>query len=151
MAAQVLGTANNYTLQGGSIEGNLTVTSFSGMTMTVETTSNSAGNTKKGDSLQQSRPGKKTYGEPTFTCPIIKGNMKLWKWWTIFHPTNGKQGKYEPEDLTFTFQSEGEVLAEWQIIGAFPKGYEPTGGSVEDSTLAAVTLTICCKDIIRRK
>jgi phage tail-like protein len=152
MAQQKFGTANNFSLSGGSIENSIAVQSFDGISIEVAVTNNSAGNTGKGVSVQQPRPGAKTYGQPVFTCPISKGNKKLWNWWKLFYPAEGQQGSYEPEEITFSFKGEeGNVLAEWQLKNAFPMKYEISSGNVDESSLAAETITLCCSDIVRRE
>ncbi len=152
MPTQTLGTANNFSLSGGSIDGNVSVQSFDGLEISIAVTGNSAGNTTKGTSVQQPRPGAKTYGQPTFSCPIDEGEMKLWTWWKSFYPEGGKQGGYKIEEITFTFKGEeGDVQAEWQLIGAFPMKYSISAASVSETNLAAETIQLCCADIIRRE
>ena len=151
MVDQQLGTANNFSLSGGSLEGQIAVKSVEGLEISVEVTGNSAGcMAQGGNQLQQPRPGAKSYGEPTFVCPLKNNGMELWDWWIIFHPTNGMQGTYEPEELIFTFHGNGgEPMAQWRLIGTFPMKYEVSSGDVENSDLASETIQLCLTDVER--
>lgn len=151
MANQSFSTANNFSLSGGQIEGELPIQSFETLEIDVAVTENNAGNTSRGAPTQEPRPGVMTFGEPSFSSPITQGNMKLWNWWKTFYPENGQPGQYQFQDITFSFKGENNsVVADWQLIGAFPKKYAVSSGSVSETTLATETITLVCKRIIRR-
>ncbi|VEP14163.1 hypothetical protein H1P_2450009 [Hyella patelloides LEGE 07179] len=142
-----ISTANQFSLSGGTL-GEVLVQSFEGLDINVEVTSNAVGNRVGGFQEQQPQPGPKSYGEPTFICPIIEGDTTLWDWWILMHP-NGTQGIYTPEDLIFTFEKENSVFAEWQLKGAFPMQYSLSSASTEESALATETIQLCITSIER--
>lgn len=150
MATSALYTVSSgFSLSGGTLGGQIAVKSFSGLKMDVEVSSNSAGNQQGGKKKLEPRPGPTKPGQPTFICPIPKGDKKLAEWWKRLNP-NAEQGTYKTEDLTFTFAGDGGgVHAQWQLKGVFPMSYQVTDAHADGADLAAETIQLCVTEIER--
>jgi hypothetical protein len=125
---------SGYSLSGGTLSGSLAVSSFSGLKMEVEVSSTSAGNQTGGKRKLEPRPGPTKPGKPTFTVPIAP---------------NAKQGTYQPEDLTFTFEGGDGKVAEWQLKQCFPMSYEVSEAKADSAELSAETIQIAVTEIER--
>lgn len=147
-----VGTADSFALSGGTIEGAIAVQSFSGLDIDVETVAEKGlGCKNDGDTLIQPQPAGKTYGTPVFCCPIDLGNMGLWDWWEKWYPIEGGQRTASDyEEITFEFRQNNDVLASWVLKGAFPMKYEIASAGVDESGLATETITVACREIVRR-
>jgi phage tail-like protein len=150
MAASEYQVGSGYSLSGGGLSGKVAVSKFSGLKMEVEVTPTSVGNDSSGKRRLEPRPGPTKPGEPVFVVPIAKGDKKLAKWWEDFNP-NAKQGKYDPKDMTFSFEGDGGAHAEWQLKGVFPKSYEISDADANSADLATETITLCVTEIKREK
>jgi hypothetical protein len=140
---------SGFSLSGGSLNGQIAVKSFSGLQMDVEVSSNCVGNQVGGKKKLEPRPGPTKPGQPTFVCPIPKGDTKLATWWKNLNP-NAQLGTYKTEDLTFTFQGDnGGVHAEWQLKGVFPMSYQVSDADSSDAELACETIQLCITEIER--
>ena len=148
MADSLYTVASNFSLSGGSLGGQIAVQSFKNLEMSVEVTSCSAGNQSGGKRKLEPRPGGTKPGEPTFVCPIPKGDKKLAEWWKKFNP-NIQGGKYDPQDLTFTLEGESGAHAEWQLKGVFPMKYQVSDADVNGAELATETIQLCVTEIER--
>jgi phage tail-like protein len=148
MPESLYSVASNFSLSGGTLGGKIAVKSFSGLAMTVETSANSAGNQQGGKKKLEPRPGPTKPGEPTFICPIPKGDKKLAEWWKKMNP-NAQVGKYAIEDLTFTIEGESGPHAEWQLKGVFPKSYQVSDVDADSAELASETIQLCVTEIER--
>ncbi|MEH2445571.1 MAG: phage tail protein [Nostoc sp.] len=145
----VLGSG--FSLGGGTLGGQIAVRSFSGLKMDVEVSSGNAGNQQGGKKKLEPRPGPTKPGQPTFVCPIPKGDKKLAAWWKKLNP-NAQLGEYKTEDLTFTFAGDnGETHAEWQLKGVFPMSYQVSDADSDDAKLASETIQLCVTEIERMK
>lgn len=141
---------NGFQLSGNGIgEGKIAVQSFEGLDIDIEVTSNVAGNLKKGMCSQSPQPGKRTYGEPTFVCPIVEGEQTLWNWWKKLYPSS-KLGKLTREDLNFSFLgNDGKPMVTWLLVGAYPKKYSVSSGNVEETNMATETIQLCIQYLTR--
>ena len=139
----------NFMLSGGTLGGEIVVQKFSGLEMSVEVSSNCAGNTSSGKRKLEPKPGPTTPGEPTFICPIPRGEKKLADWWARLNP-NAQIGDYKTEDLTFTLQADGGgTQAEWQLKGVFPMKYQVADAESNSSAYASETIQLCVTEIQR--
>jgi phage tail-like protein len=143
-------TVSSFSLSGGSLGGEIAVQSFSGLEMDVEVTSVYAGNTTAGKKKLEPRPGPTKPGQPTFVCPIPKGDKKLAEWWKKLNP-NAQQGQYKTEDLKFSFNGEGGAFAEWQLKGVFPMRYQVSDADANAAELATETVQLCVTEVERMK
>jgi phage tail-like protein len=148
MPESLYSVASNFSLSGGTLGGQIAVKSFSGLAMTVETSTNCAGNQQGGKKKLEPRPGPTKPGEPSFVCPIPKGDKKLAEWWKKMNP-NAQCGKYMIEDLTFTIIGESGPHAEWQLKGVFPKSYQVSDVDADSAELASETIQLCVTEIER--
>ena len=145
-------TANKFSLYGGALQAGLIIQEFDGVEINLEVTDNVVGMDNKGNTVQQPRPGNKSFGTPTFVCPLDMGILTIWNWWKGFYPTTGKNGRYEPMDLFFNFGgNDGEVIAEWILKDAFPMKYSISGGKPGENSLAAETVQLCVTEIVRKQ
>lgn len=153
MAESNVGTANNFSLSGGTIDGMIAIQSFDGLEINVELVADKGiGCQGTGDTLAQPQPGGKTFGTPTFASPIEKGNKGLWDWWEKWFPLEGGQRTASDyEEITFVFRNNNEVLASWVLKGAWPSKYEISSASIDESGLATETITVACREIVRRE
>ena len=139
--------ASGYSLS-GSLLAKVAVQKFSGLKMEVETSPTQAGNTEGGIRKLEPRPGPTKPGTPTFVAPIANGALPLAEWWAKFNP-NAQQGKYQIQDLTFSFEGENGPFAQWQLKGVFPMNYEVSGADVGSAELATETIQLCVTEIVR--
>jgi phage tail-like protein len=141
--------SSGFSLSGGTLGGQIAVKSFSGLQMDVEVSSTAVGNQSGGKRKLEPRPGPTKPGQPTFVCPIPKGDKKLATWWKNLNP-NAKLGEYKTEDLIFTFTgSGGAVSAQWQLKGAFPMSYQVSDADSDSAEIASETIQLCITEIER--
>lgn len=143
-------TASSFSLSGGTLGGRIAVKSFSGLEMNVEVSSNIVGSQVAGRKKLEPRPGPTKPGQPTFVCPIPKGDKKLAKWWEKLNP-NAQAGQYETEDLMFTFYVGDDTAAEWQLKGVFPMKYSVGDANSDSAELATETIQLCVTEIEREE
>lgn len=149
MPESLYAVASNFMLSGGSLGGEIAVQSFSGLEMSVEVSANCAGNTSSGKRKLEPKPGPTKPGEPTFICPIPKGDKKLADWWKRLNP-NAQIGEYKTEDLTFTVQADGGgTHAEWQLKGVFPMKYQVSDADANSADLSSETIQLCVTEVER--
>jgi phage tail-like protein len=143
-------TASSFSLSGGTLGGEIAVQSFSGLEMDVEVTGTVAGNQTGGKKKLEPRPGPTKPGQPTFVCPIPKGDKKLAEWWKKLNP-NAQPGQYKTEDLTFNFIGDSGPVAEWQLKGVFPMKYQVSDADANAAELATETIQLCVTEVERMK
>lgn len=141
-------SSSSYYLSGGGLGGKLAISKFSGLKMEVGVSSVSAGKSTTGKTHLEPRPGPNKPGTPSFVCTITQGDVTLSNWWVVFNP-NATSGQYKPQDMTFTLESEGRPVAEWQLKGVFPKSYELSDADAGSSELATETITLAVTEIER--
>lgn len=149
MAEDLYVVASSFSLSGGTLGGDIAVKSFSGLEMDVEVSANCAGNQVGGKKKLEPRPGPTKPGQPTFVCPIPKGDKLLADWWKRLNP-NAAIGEYTTEDLTFTLEgSGGGTHAEWQLKGVFPMKYQLSDSDADSAELATETIQLAVTEIER--